>query len=199
MGFPNDSVGKEFICNAGDTDSIPGLRRFLGGANGNPGFLPGKSRGPWWATIHGVTENQTQLSVNSTGLASLENYTGLRARGGVSSCLEPDPGMMKAKEYCLLGCMGQTEEVRFWIGWFYPEGLPQAESLLSKNWPALEGSLSPRSMFLFLFLFFLGSQNIRMYRKLRTIYKVYLVWGVSFRSYTSGNKGEILNNFKEGS
>ena len=33
-------------ANAGDirdTVSIPGLRRFLGGANGNPGFLPGKS------------------------------------------------------------------------------------------------------------------------------------------------------------
>ena len=38
-----------------------------------------------------------------------------------------------------------------------------------------------------------------MYRKLKSIYTVYLVWGVSFRSYTSGNKGEIMNNFKEGS
>ena len=123
-------------------------------------------RGPWQATIHGVTENQTQLSVNSTGLASLENYTGLQARGGVSRCLEPDPGMMKAKEYYLLGCIGQTEEVRFWIGWFYPEGLPQAESLLSKNWPALEGSLSPRSRCFFFFFRkskYLNVQKIEKY------------------------------------
>ena len=81
-------------------------------------------------------------------------------RGGVSSCLEPDPGMMKAKEYCLLGYMGQTEEVRFWIGWFYPEGLPRAESLLSKNWPALEGSLSPSSMFFLLLLLFCFYQRM---------------------------------------
>ena len=41
--FPGDSVVRNPPANAGDTDSIPGLRRFLGGANGNPGFLPGKS------------------------------------------------------------------------------------------------------------------------------------------------------------
>lgn len=38
-----------------------------------------------------------------------------------------------------------------------------------------------------------------MYRNVKSIYTVYLVWGVSFRSYTSGHNGEILNNFKEGS
>ena len=27
VGFPDSSVGKEFICNAGDTSSIPGLER----------------------------------------------------------------------------------------------------------------------------------------------------------------------------
>ena len=29
MGFPNSSVGKEFICNAGDLGSIPGLGDLL--------------------------------------------------------------------------------------------------------------------------------------------------------------------------
>ena len=35
-GFPGGSVGKEFACNAGDLDSIPGLGRFPGEGNGYP-------------------------------------------------------------------------------------------------------------------------------------------------------------------
>ena len=34
--FPGGSEGKVFACNAGDPDSIPGLRRFPGEGNGNP-------------------------------------------------------------------------------------------------------------------------------------------------------------------
>ena len=34
MGFPGSSVDKESACNAGDLDSIPGLRRSLGEGNG---------------------------------------------------------------------------------------------------------------------------------------------------------------------
>ena len=200
--FPGGALLRNSPADAGDTGSVPGLGRFLGGGNGNPVLLPGKSNrqgnlagyNPW-----SHRESDT-TSMNSTGLPGLGNFTGLWARGVVSSCLEPDSGMMKAKEYRLLGCMGQTEEVRFWIGCFYPEGLPQVESLLSKNWPALEDSLSPSSMFFFIFLkFFFGSQNILMDRKLKNIYTVYLVCGISFRSYTSCNNREILNNFKEGS
>ena len=36
LGFPNSSVGKEFVCNAGDSSSIPGLGRFAGEAIGYP-------------------------------------------------------------------------------------------------------------------------------------------------------------------
>ena len=36
MGFPGSSAGKEFTCNVGDLDLIPGLGRSLGGGNGNP-------------------------------------------------------------------------------------------------------------------------------------------------------------------
>ena len=36
MGFPHSSVGKEFACNAGDSGSVPGLRRSPGEGNGNP-------------------------------------------------------------------------------------------------------------------------------------------------------------------
>ena len=34
--FPDGSVSKESACSAGDTDSIPGSRRFPGVGHGNP-------------------------------------------------------------------------------------------------------------------------------------------------------------------
>ena len=36
MGFPDTSVGKESICNAGDPGSIPGLGRSAGEGKGYP-------------------------------------------------------------------------------------------------------------------------------------------------------------------
>ena len=36
MGFHGGLDGKEFSCNAGNLDLIPGLRRFLGEGNSNP-------------------------------------------------------------------------------------------------------------------------------------------------------------------
>ena len=60
------SVGKESACNvgdAGDTSSIPGLRRSPGEGNGDPvGYFclkNPKDRGAWRATIHGVAKSQT--------------------------------------------------------------------------------------------------------------------------------------------
>ena len=35
-GFPDSSVGKEFACNAGDPDLIPGLGRSAGEGKGYP-------------------------------------------------------------------------------------------------------------------------------------------------------------------
>ena len=45
--FLDGSVGNESACNAGERDagSIPELGRSPGEGNGNPVFLPGKSRG----------------------------------------------------------------------------------------------------------------------------------------------------------
>ena len=47
LGFADGSAGKEFPCNAGDTDVglIPGSGRSLGEGNGSPVFLPEKSHG----------------------------------------------------------------------------------------------------------------------------------------------------------
>ena len=65
-GFPGGSDGKASACNEGDPGSIPGLGRSPGEGNGNPlqySCLENPmDRGPWEATVHGVTKSQTQLS-----------------------------------------------------------------------------------------------------------------------------------------
>ena len=55
-------------ANAEDTrhgGSVPGLGRSPGGGHGNPpqySCLENPvNRGTWWATVHGVAKNQTQL------------------------------------------------------------------------------------------------------------------------------------------
>ena len=49
-----------------DTGSMPGSRRSLEVGNGNPlqySCLENPmDRGAWWATVHGVTKSQMQLS-----------------------------------------------------------------------------------------------------------------------------------------
>ena len=63
MGFPGGSDGKEYACNAGDLDSIPGSGRSPGEGNGNPlqyfCLEDSVDRGAWWATVYGVTKSQT--------------------------------------------------------------------------------------------------------------------------------------------
>ena len=53
-------------CNEGDPGSIPGLGRSPGEGNGNPlqySCLENPmDRGPWEATVHGVTKSRTRLS-----------------------------------------------------------------------------------------------------------------------------------------
>ena len=57
---------KNLSANAGDVGSIPGLGRSPGKKNSNPLQYSclGNSmdRGNWWATVHGVTKSQIQLS-----------------------------------------------------------------------------------------------------------------------------------------
>ena len=68
-GLPGGSVVKNPPANTGDeedTDSVPGLGRTPGGGNGNPlqysCLGDPTDKGAWWATVHGVAKNQTQLS-----------------------------------------------------------------------------------------------------------------------------------------
>ena len=66
LGFSGGSDGKESVSNAGDPGLIPGSGRSPGEGNGNPlqySCLENSlDRGAWWATVHGVTKSQTQLS-----------------------------------------------------------------------------------------------------------------------------------------
>ena len=66
QGFPNGSVGKESVCNAGDTGdagSTPGWGRSPGEGNGNPleqSCLENPiARGAWQVVVRGVTESGT--------------------------------------------------------------------------------------------------------------------------------------------
>ena len=63
---PGGSDSKKSACNAGDLGSIPGSERAPGEGNGNPlqhSCLENPmDRGAWWATVHGITKSQTQLS-----------------------------------------------------------------------------------------------------------------------------------------
>ena len=66
-GFPGGSAGKESICNAGDQGSIPGWGRFPGGGHSNPlqySCLENPTdRGAWRATVHGVAESDTTVTL----------------------------------------------------------------------------------------------------------------------------------------
>ena len=68
--FPGDSVGKESACNAGVLGSIPGMGRSPGEGNSYPLQYSCQEnpmdRGAWWATVHRVSKNQTQLRQFST-------------------------------------------------------------------------------------------------------------------------------------
>ena len=62
-GFQGGSVVKNLPANAGDANSILGLRRSPGEENGNPyqySCLENPmDRGAWQATVHGVSKSQT--------------------------------------------------------------------------------------------------------------------------------------------
>ena len=57
------------VGEAGNAGSIPGLGRSSGVGNGNPlqcsCLENSMDRGIWWATVHGVTQSQSQLSTHS--------------------------------------------------------------------------------------------------------------------------------------
>ena len=75
MGFPAGSVVKNPPADVGDVGSVSGSGRSPGRGNDNPlqysclGNLV--NRGAWWATVHGVSKNWTQLNNNNNTTAKL--------------------------------------------------------------------------------------------------------------------------------
>ena len=69
LGLVGSSVVKKMPASAGDVSLLPGSRRCPGGRNGNPlqySCLGNPmDRGPWQATVHGVTKSLTQLCANT--------------------------------------------------------------------------------------------------------------------------------------
>ena len=69
VGLPLWLSGKELPASAGDVGPISGLGRSPGGGDGNPlqdsCLENSMDRGAWWATVHGVTKSQTQLSTRA--------------------------------------------------------------------------------------------------------------------------------------
>ena len=90
MGFPGGSDGKESACNAGDLGLITGLGRSPGGGHGNQlqcSCLENlMDRGDWWATVHRVTKNRTQLS-NQVQLELVKLVSLLKNEEGGKFCL----------------------------------------------------------------------------------------------------------------
>ena len=72
MGFPSGSVGKEFVCNAGDPGLIPGQEDSLEKEMAShSSILPGESHGQRSQAgyiVHRITESDTtvQLTFTST-------------------------------------------------------------------------------------------------------------------------------------
>ena len=66
--------------NARDMGLIPGLGRSSGIGNGNPlqySCLENSlDREAWWATVHGVTKNWTQLSIHTYTHRESKGYEG---------------------------------------------------------------------------------------------------------------------------
>ena len=60
VGFPGGSVGKESVCNAGDSGSIPGSGRSPGEGIGYQGYSGLENSMD--CIVHGVAKSQTQLS-----------------------------------------------------------------------------------------------------------------------------------------
>ena len=60
-GFPDSSVGKESICNAGHAGSVPGLGRSPGEGKGYPLQDSGLENFEDY-TVHGVTKSRTRWS-----------------------------------------------------------------------------------------------------------------------------------------
>ena len=122
-GLPWWLSGKESACNAGDPGSVPGRGRSSGGGHGkslqyccleNP-----MDRGAWQATVHGVTQSQTQLKWLSNSSSSTEREGGFpggldgKESSAMQGLTQEDPleKEMASHLSVLVWSISQTEEL----------------------------------------------------------------------------------------
>ena len=82
MGFPHNSISKEWACNAGELGSISGLGRSPGEGNGYPHqyscLKNAMGREAWQATVHGVTRVGHNLATKPPPLSLYFIYSVLK-------------------------------------------------------------------------------------------------------------------------
>ena len=92
------SDGEESVCSAGDPGLILGLGRCPGEGNGNPlqysCLENSMDRGAWWATVHGITKSQTQLSDYTCMLSCFYHLWGLLGGASGDSTWVASPPML---------------------------------------------------------------------------------------------------------
>ena len=75
-GIPGGSGGKESACKVREPDSVPGLESSPGEGNGPLQYSCLENSmdiGAWWATVHGIAKNQTQLSEHACACSGIAN------------------------------------------------------------------------------------------------------------------------------
>ena len=92
--------------------SVPGSGRFPGGGDGNPLENP-MDRGPWWATVHGVTKSQTRLKRHSTLARTHPDVHLLRiivpiTSMGLAGRVEPPPLLQSSRTSTLAYNLGKV-------------------------------------------------------------------------------------------
>ena len=85
-GVPWLAKNEESACNVGDPVLIPGSGRSHGKENGYPlqysCLENSMDRGVWWATVHGVTMNQTGLKQRTLSLYMMDGKSSNESTGG---------------------------------------------------------------------------------------------------------------------
>jgi len=82
LGFPDSSVGKEFLCSVGDLGSNLGLGRSPGEGKIYPLQYSGLAIP--WTRVHGVTKSRTRLSdFHSLSAGQVGVRYGIKIQGAV--------------------------------------------------------------------------------------------------------------------
>ena len=110
--FLQGVVGKESVCNSGDSGSIPGLGRSAGEGSGYPlqrSYLENPmDRGAWQVTVHGFAKSWTKLS-DFTFFSFLQQRSG--GQNIKRLLLIKENQMSQVNEFSVFLCMGRGKRL----------------------------------------------------------------------------------------